>query len=219
MSDPDLDWDAAPQALGLLQLREDLLYARIPVERRAALVAAALEDGHSLADWARDRRGRDPGSIAARCGVPVIHSQDDANIGSKIVYAEYVTRSPSITLYLPAIRRLDRLVSEQGAQARLGIDRTAPVFLAHELYHHFDCTRGGATLSRLHRIRLFGIGPWNWTSGLSSLSEIAAGAFAQRLLGLSFHPKLLDFLSIQTLDHGDHGGNQGKCNEELRGFS
>jgi hypothetical protein len=197
VSDSGLDWDAAPQALGLLQLREDLQYARIRVERRAALVEAALEDGRALADWTRDRWGRDPGSIAARCHVPVIHSEDDAGFGSTIVYAEYATRPPSITLYLPAIRRLDRLVSEQGVQARFGVDRTAPIFLAHELYHHFDCTRGNAPLSQRHRVRLFGIGSWNWTSGLSSLSEIAAGAFAQRLLGLSFHPKMLDLLLLQ----------------------
>ncbi|MBI3530062.1 MAG: hypothetical protein HY067_19110 [Betaproteobacteria bacterium] len=194
MKDSGPGWSAAPWALGLLQLREDPQYRRIPIERRAALVETALEDGRSLADRTRDLWGSDPMNIAARCNVPVIHSENEAGFGSTIVHAEYRTRSPSITLYLPAIRRLDRLVSEQGAQDRLGIHRTAPVFLAHELYHHFDCTHGSAPLSRRHRVRLFSIGPWSWTSGLSSLSEIAAGAFAQRLLGLSFHPKLLDLL-------------------------
>ncbi|MEO8009985.1 MAG: hypothetical protein ABI728_15890, partial [Betaproteobacteria bacterium] len=111
MSVIGLDWDAAPQALGLRQLQEDLQYARIPVERRAPLVESGLEDGRSLADLICDRWGRDPGSIAARCHVPVIHSEDDVGFGSTIVYAEYATRSSSITLYLPAIRRLDRLVS------------------------------------------------------------------------------------------------------------
>ena len=183
-----------PRALGLLQLRDDSQYRRVPVERRVELVEAALEDGRSLADRTRDLRGSDPKSIALRCNVPVILSEDDAGFGSTIVHAEYTTRPPSITLYLPAIRHLDRLVLEQGGRARLGIDQTAPVFLAHELYHHFDHTRGSAPLSRQYRVRLFGIGPWNWTSGLSSLSEIAAGAFAQRLLGLPFHPKVLDLL-------------------------
>lgn len=197
MSDIGIDWGAGPQALGLLELREDPQFPRIPVERRVALVEAALEDGCSLADRTRDLWGSDPMTIAARCNVPVVLSEDDAGFGSTIVHAEYRTRPPSITLYLPAIRHLDRLVSEQGAQVRLGIDQTAPVFVAHELYHHFDCTRGSAPLSRQHRVRLLGIGPWNWTSGLASLSEIAAGAFAQRLLGLSFHPKTLDSLLLK----------------------
>lgn len=197
MSSPDPGWSAAPQALGLLQLREDPQYPRIPVQRRVALVEAALEDGRSLANRTCDLWGSDPMGIAARCNVPVIHSEDDAGFGSVIVYAGYATRPPSITLYLPAILRLDRLIAERGTQIRRSIGSTMPIFLAHELYHHFDCTRGSAPLSRRHLVQIFRIGPWNWTSGLSSLSEIAAGAFAQQLLGLSFHPKLLDLLILQ----------------------
>ena len=190
--------DAGPQALGLLQLREDPQYRRIAPDRRAALVESALDDGRDMADRIREQWGQDPAAIAARCKVPVIRSADDAGFGSVIVHAEYVARPSSITLYVPAIRRLDRLVAERDVP----IGSSLPIFLAHELYHHFDCLRGKARLSRRHAVRIFGVGSWHWTSGLSSLSEIAAGAFAQQLLGLPFHPKLLDFLSVQTLNHG-----------------
>ena len=198
MSDPGLTWDGGPRALGLLQLREDPQYPRIPADRRVALVEAALEDGRSLADRTRERWGQDPAAIAARCEVPVIRSEDDAGFGSVIVYADYATRPPSITLYLPAILRLDGLIVQRAAQVCPGVGKTLPIFLAHEIYHHFDRTRDGAPLSRQHPVRIFGVGPWNWTSGLSSLAEIAAGAFAQRLLGLSFHPKFLDFLVTEN---------------------
>ncbi len=184
MNDPAPGSIIEPQALGQLQLREDSQYRRIPVERRAVLVEAALEDGRSLAGRTRDLWGSDPMRIAAGCKVPVIHSEDDAGFGSTIVHAEYRTCPPSITLYLPAIRHL-------------GIDRTAPIFLAHELYHHFDCTRGHAPLSRQHPVEIFRLGPLKWTSGLSSLSEIAAGSFAQKLLALSFHPRVLDLLLLE----------------------
>ncbi|HKB84506.1 MAG TPA: hypothetical protein VKD04_15035 [Burkholderiales bacterium] len=192
----DLRRDVQPQSLGLMQLREDPQYRRIPVERRLALVEAALKDGRSLADRTRNLWGHDPATIATRCNVPVIRSGDDAGFGSVIVHAEYVTRPPSITLYVPAIRRLDKLVGENGIAACRCVGGTLPIFLAHELYHHFDCQRGHTRLSRRHAVNLFGLGPWHWTSGLSSLSEIAAGAFAQQLLGLPFHPKLLDLLLV-----------------------
>ena len=198
MSVTDLDWDAAPQALGLLQLREDPQYSRISADRHVALVEAALEDGRSLADRTRDLWGQKPTEVAARCGVPVVHSEDDAGFGSVIVYADYAPQPPSITLYVPAILRLDRQVAQRGAQLCRGIGSTMPIFLAHELYHHFDCLRGRARLSRRHLVTIFRIGPWNWTSGLSSLAEIAAGAFAQELLGLPFHPKLLDLLNTKN---------------------
>ena len=193
MSGPDLDLDTGPQALGLLQLREDPQYPRIPPDRRAALVEAALDDGRVMADRIREQRGQDPAAIAAYSNVPVIQSADDAGYGSVIVYAEYVARPPSITLYIPAIRRLDRLVAERDVP----MGSSLPIFLAHELYHHFDCLRGKARLSRRHAVRILSVGAWHWTSGLSSLSEIAAGAFAQRLLGLPFHPRLLDSLLLQ----------------------
>jgi hypothetical protein len=50
-------------------------------------------------------------------------------------------------------------------------------------------------LSQRHTVRIFSVGRWQWSSGLSSLCEIAAGAFAQRLMGLPFHPALLDVLT------------------------
>ena len=204
MSDPGFDWNAEPQMLGLLQLRQDPQYPRIPADRRGALVEAALSDGHSLADRVRDRWGDVPAIVAARCDVPVVNSNENAGFGSVIVYADYASQPPSITLYLPAIRSLDRLLAGHGARG-CEIGSTVPIFLAHELYHHFDCLRGGERLARRNAVKIFGIGVWHWTSGLSSLSEIAAGAFAQQLLGLSFHPKLLDFLSVKTLKHGGHG--------------
>ena len=188
-----LDLHDGPRALGLLQLREDPQYRRIPVDRHIALVEAALEDGRALADRIHAQWGRDPQAIAACCDVPVLHSEDEAGFGSVVVHAEYVARPSTITLYVPAILRLDRMI----AQCNVGIGSSLPIFLAHELYHHFDCLRGKARLSRRHAVRIFSVGFWHWTSGLSSLSEIAAGAFAQQLLGLAFHPKMLDLLLLQ----------------------
>jgi hypothetical protein len=174
-----------PRTLGLLQLQSDPQFPRIGPERREALVEAALADGRLLASNVGASLGPDPAFIAASCGVPVVDSEGEAGFGSTVVFAEYATRPPTITLYSPAIRRLDANI------AGLGIFETRPIFLAHELYHHFDCTRSDP-LSRRHRVNIFRVGSWAWTSGLTSLAEIAAGAFAQELLGLSFHPKLLD---------------------------
>lgn len=194
MTNPVFDWSAEAPALGLMQLREDPQYPRIPAGRRTELVAAALEDGCSLAERIREMWGDKPAEIASHCGVPVFHSKGDAGFGSVVVFGEYTVPPPSITLYLPAVARLDRIIAEREVEVCSGMDSTMPIFLAHELYHHFDCLRGNARLSRRHALKVFGVGRWHWSSGLSSLPEIAAGAFAQQLLGLPFHPKLLDLL-------------------------
>ena len=180
-------------ALGLLSLSSDVQFDRIPEAQRGQWVELALQDGRRLARQARKHWGADPFIIAARCNVPIMESHTEAGFGSTVIYAEYAVSPPFITLYTPAIQRLDALIIKQ-SRFDWGIERTAPVFLAHELYHHFDCMRGKEALIRRHRLSILKLGPWTWTAGLSTLPEIAAGAFAQQLLGLAFHPKLLDEL-------------------------
>lgn len=198
MSDPDQAWPDSARVLGLSQLREDPLYPRLPSHRREHLVAAALEDGYALAGRIRRQWGSDPAAVAAQLDVPVTQSTEDAGFGSVVVYAHYDTRPPRITLYLPAIGRLDRQIEQVGRALFGGIHATLPIFLAHELYHHIDCRRGAGRLSRRHAVALFGVGRWQWKARLSSLPEIAAGAFAQRLLDLPLHPRLLDCLTPGT---------------------
>ena len=184
-------------ALGLLALSSDVQFHRIPEVYRSRWVALALQDGRSVAQRACQQWGSDPFVVAACCDLPVIESQTEAGFGSTVVYAEYAVSPPSITLYTPAIRRLDALIAKH-SRFDWGIERTTPVFLAHELYHHFDCMRGEDALIRRHRVSILKLGRWNWTAGLSTLPEIAAGAFAQQLLGLAFHPKLLDRLLLKS---------------------
>ena len=184
-------------ALGLLTLSSDVQFHRIPETQRGKLVELALQDGRCLAQRAGQQWGSDPFVVAARCNVPIIKSHTEAGFGSTVIYAEYAVSPPSITLYTPAIRRLDALIAKQ-SRFDWGIERTTPVFLAHELYHHFDCMRGKEALIRRHRVSIMKLGRWTWTAGLTTLPEIAAGAFAQQLLGLAFHPKLLDVLVTET---------------------
>ncbi len=180
-------------ALGLAALSSDVQFHRIPEALRGEWVEVALEDGRCLAKRACQQCSNDPFVVAAGCNVPIIESHTEAGFGSTVIYAEYAVSPPSITLYTPAISRLDALIAKP-SRFDWGIERTTPVFLAHELYHHFDCMRGKEALIRRHRVSILKLGRWTWTAGLSTLPEIAAGAFARQLLGLAFHPKLLDVL-------------------------
>ena len=188
---------ATSTALGLAALSSDVQFHRIPETQRGELVELALQDGWRLARHASREWGSDPFVVAARCKVPIVESHSEAGFGNTVIYAEYALSPPSITLYAPAIRRLDALIAGQ-SRFDWGIERTAPVFLAHELYHHFDCMRGKGALIHRHRVSIVTLGRWTWTAGLSTLPEIAAGAFAQELLGLSFHPKRLDRLLLKS---------------------
>jgi hypothetical protein len=146
--------------------------------------------------------GANPWTIAPRLGVAVVESDEDAGFGSVVVFAEYTRQPPTIKLYRTAIAQMGHRL----AASRLhwmfdaAID-CRPIFLAHELYHHLARIGLAPQLGRKYRVTLLRLGRWRWTSGIASLEEIAAGAFAQSLLGLKFHPRLLELLWARNAVH------------------
>ena len=145
--------------------------------------------------------------IAAANGIPVEDSEADAGYGTTIVFAQYRARPLGIDLYRPAIDALERRLQQSCLGRLLGIESTRAVFLAHELYHHFDEARPQTLCSR-HRVPVLRIGRLRVTAAVTGMREIAAGAFAQRLLGLRFHPRLLDVATV--LFQGSSGYNVGR---------
>ncbi|HTT37748.1 MAG TPA: hypothetical protein VMH32_08785 [Burkholderiales bacterium] len=184
-------------ALGYSLLERDPAFPRIPEQARHALVEAALAEGRAQADCIKRDFGRDPLAIAERLHVAVSESHEDAGFGTVVVFAEYATRPPRITLYRPAIARLTRLLDVLALRALLNARSCEQVFLAHELYHHVARIGPQPPLSGRHRVPLLRFGRWVWSRGIASLEEIAAGAFAQGLLGLGVHPRLLDLLWLR----------------------
>lgn len=114
-------------------------------------------------------------ALAERMGVVVETSDRDGGYGTVIVFADYTPRPPRIRLYRRAILVLDAHLADYPDHDRLPAG-TRPLFLAHELFHHWEALHPGA-----HRSR--------------DRSEYAAGAFAMALLGLTCHPEELDRLA------------------------
>ena len=191
------------RALGDSLLAEDAMLQRVPSEARSALVDAALSEGRACAESVSLDLGTDPWTIAPRLGVAVVESDADASFGSVIVFAEYTERPPTITLYRIAIEEMNHDLAALGLRGILGAEECRSVFLAHELYHHLARSLPRPPFSRTYRVTLLQLGRWRWTSRIASLEEIAAGAFAQTLLGLAFHSRLIELLWVQQKDGGE----------------
>ncbi|TWT08658.1 hypothetical protein [Reyranella sp. CPCC 100927] len=188
---------ATPRALGLLELEADRQFHHIAAGDRHRLVDAALEEGASAARTIRRTFGLAcPDDIAGRLGIEVKTIHGEGGFGTVAVFADHVLRPASVRLYAPALAALDACLDVYPDRDGLGATGTRPVFLAHELFHHLEGLRPAHALAARHRVALFAIGPLTLTAGLSSLAEIAAGAFAQQLLGLRYHPKLLDVMAL-----------------------
>jgi hypothetical protein len=188
---------ASPETLGLLMLKSDPHAARLDDRTQRAAVSDALADGVATARDFRTRfGGRSPHEIARELRVLVEATGDDPMVGSIWRFAEYRPRPPRIVLYTRGLTPLEQALAGRLATRLLGEATIPDVFVAHELYHHAEATRSEVPIARRYRPTLLQIGPWRWRTGIATLAEIAAGSFAQALLDLPCHPKVLDIAGV-----------------------
>jgi hypothetical protein len=191
---------ASPQALGLAMLQADPHALRLDRASQLAAVSDALADGTAIATDLKERFPTlTPQQIAGELRVSVEETDDDPMVGSIWRFAEYRSRPPCIMLYSRGIAALEGTLVDNLATELLGRATLQGVFVAHELYHHAEATRSELPIARRYRPTLFHIGKWQWRTGIAALAEIAAGAFAQALLDLPQHPKVLDFLAVDAI--------------------
>lgn len=179
-------------------LRADPLHARLSPAAAAQAIAAALADGRRrAATWAA---AGSPQAIAIALGVPVTIAETGNRFGSVFQFAEYRSLPPGITIYRAAMDLLRRAIRQDALTPVLGLDDPEPVYLAHELYHHLDAAEP-VSIARAVLVTTVALGPVRLRSGLVSLPEIAAAAFAAGITGLRCHPRLLDGLARRSLQH------------------
>jgi hypothetical protein len=191
---------ASPEALGLTMLEADVHARRLDRPTQLAAVRCALADGTATAKALRVRfPDLAPQGIAHALGVPVETIDDDPMVGSLWRFAEYRARPTRIVLYSRGLAPLDRVAKTPLSMQLLGPATPQDVFIAHELFHHAEAIRPDVPIARRYQATLFRIGGLSWRTGLPALSEIAAGAFAQGLLDLPCHPRLLDLLALDAI--------------------
>jgi hypothetical protein len=187
---------ATPEALALAMLEADPHARRLDRVTQLAAVTDALADGTNAV---RALRGSfsdcSPQAIAHALGVPIESIDDDPMVGRLWRFAEYRERPARILLYARGLAPLDRVVTDELAARLLGPATPRDVFIAHELFHHLETIREDTPIAQRYRPSLFRLGGWHWRTGIPALSEIAAGAFAQELLGLPCHPRVLDLVA------------------------
>jgi hypothetical protein len=187
---------ATPEALALAMLEADPHARRLDCVTQLAAVSDALADGAAAV---RALRGRfpdlSPQAIADALEVPIETIDDDPMVGRLWRFAEYRERPARILLYARGLAPLDRVVTGELAERLLGQATPRDVFIAHELFHHLETTREDSPIAQRYRPSLFRLGGWHWRTGIPALSEIAAGAFTQELLGLPCHPRVLDLVA------------------------
>jgi hypothetical protein len=207
---------ASPETLGLVMLEADPHAWRLDRAAQLAAVSDALADGATTAKNLRDRfPDFAPEEIARELQLPIETTNEDPMVGSIWRFAEYRPRPPRIVLYSRGLAPLERTLTGALATRLLGPATPRDVFIAHELYHHAEAVRSDTPIARRYQPTLFRIGNWHWRAGIAVLAEIAAGAFAQSLLDLPCHPKVLDAVAVDALA-GDRSRIQSRNDRHSR---
>jgi hypothetical protein len=194
---------ASPETLGFAMLEADPHARRLDRATQLLAVRAALADGAATAKTLQARfPGLAPQEMAGELGVPVEDTDDDPLVGSLWRFAEYRERPARILLYRRGLAPLDRALAGRLSLRLIGRATPRDVFVAHELFHHAEAIRPDTPIARRYQPTLFRIGGWHWRTGIAALSEIAAGAFAQALLDLPCHPRLLDLIARDAISSG-----------------
>jgi len=191
--------EGTERRLAQLTLRDDPFARRLQPESEQGVIDFALAAGQAAAEMAIGNWGRRPEGIAASLGVPIARSSSPAQAGRSVLFSEYGGRPPAITLYAQSVEEANQLIRTNHLEEVIGIADVAPLHLAHELYHHLEAQKLilGTAQFRIQTLRL---GPLRLTTGLPSLSEIAADRLATALLDLKVPPKAVEFITLWDLD-------------------
>ncbi|MBP2112075.1 MULTISPECIES: hypothetical protein [Paenibacillus] len=181
--------------LGYAELKNDLLFHRIPSGKRRYYVERPLAIGKEQALAFKARYGTDVGAICRDRGIQVNLNERKGTIGQIRFRAqiELSAKERVITLYRSSMEELRQCAGVLLPGRSFSLREVTDIHLAHELFHDLEFTELGYTNKRLDDISSLSLGPLRIRAGVTKTSEIAAHAFSRYLLDLPCLPNLLDY--------------------------
>ncbi|MBI5700948.1 hypothetical protein HZC34_03750 [Candidatus Saganbacteria bacterium] len=167
--------------LAAIELARDKNFHNIPHNERMHLISEVLALGENIANGISKEFGTsDPRKIADLMGVKI--SGDEAGNLKK---SEYRKKEKQIVIFHDTLRRITSEITVPELS-----DRILRCLIAHELFHHIEEVKVGSIYKRF---KFKGKLWFNYY--IKGLSDVAAQAFTQKLLGLEFSPLVFDYLT------------------------
>lgn len=118
----------------------------------------------------------------------------ESNRDSNYLLLAYFEEPAKIVLMQDHLFKVQELLGES-PDPRFSRLRLTDLVLAHELFHYFE-SLDPSLYSNSVRVSLFRLGPWTRKVQTLVASEIAAMAFAKRVLGLDFVPTIINYAAM-----------------------
>lgn len=170
------------------ELKEDLVYRRIPRDKRQYYIEAGLTAGRQMAHACQ---GKDLPAVLHEDGVVIRRLSEPSPTG---LHAQicYDGNSKQVDLYMDTAHRLSRAMEK--TPFPIAPDVLEQLFLAHEFYHWVEYASGSPTEEQCEPLRTKWLGVIPRTIRVRRVDEIAAFAFAKEFCSLPIHPKAIDYI-------------------------
>ncbi|MEG6572832.1 hypothetical protein V6C21_10040 [[Clostridium] cellulosi] len=154
------------------ELKRDLLYHKIPEEMRVPIADRAWQTGVDAAQKLIEKYpNKSIYDVAKAEGLTVDHRKVDKISGNLRYFSEYYSGRKTIFIYDDSVRLWAKANGLSTAAAE-------ELILAHEIFHHLECTQIGKT-SEQYTVPQIQIGRFSFgRTGIRALSEIGAHGFA-----------------------------------------
>lgn len=155
------------------ELKQDVLYHRIPEEERERICDKAWEVGAAAAQASLvEHPGSTVYEIADAEGLQLVREKIDKVSAGLRFFSEYFPKKKCIYIYELSVRLFAK-------KNELAYEEAEELILAHEYFHFLEENRIGET-SKQYKIPKITIGSWKTgESGIHALSEIGAHGFAR----------------------------------------
>ncbi|MBS6643425.1 MAG: hypothetical protein KH366_07580 [Clostridiaceae bacterium] len=156
-------------------LRQDYVFPKIEKERVDEIFMDAWNVGETQArlflETHRNDKKLDMLDILQKSGVTVVYKEMDYVLGKRRYFCEYLSGKNLLKVYTDSVALW---CENNGFSYEEGLN----VILCHEYFHYLECHKIGMT-SRRYQVPILKIGPVKLgKTGVPSLSEIGANAFA-----------------------------------------
>jgi len=171
--------------LAFMELASDKTFQKLPEEAKLKLVKEVLALGDEVAKTLiREHESNDPRRIASDLGVKIFGEDRGFARGS-----EYRKDKKQIIVYRDWHEKLLREVRSTELS-----DHLLKYVVAHELFRHLEHNQIGEIYKR-YKFPAWKIGPYQKEDYIKGLSNVAAQAFTQSLIGLEISPQVFDYLT------------------------
>lgn len=177
--------------LGYLELKQDLLFNKIPPEARKGYIIQALEIGQEAASQVATTSIT---RLYEQANIKIVKVEKSGQLFKTKLRAQYEegpNHTAKVTYYKESIENLAR-------SGGLSYDQALKIHLAHEFFHYWEMEKATPVNEQLAKVKLTKVFGWQRYGTILRTSEIAANAFAKTFLKLPFLPNLYDYQYLIT---------------------